>query len=132
MSKCGKSFMPECEYFTTGGCISPFNCPYKTEHESVTTATSIPLNSNVIYTEETYKDKEISRLTAESERLRAEKTCRNLSENNPVDEFICSKCGFMTEEFCRLKIDEDDGEHYHYEYEIKYCPNCGAKVEEEQ
>lgn len=31
MSKCGKGCMPECEYFTTGGCISPFNCPYKIE-----------------------------------------------------------------------------------------------------
>lgn len=71
MSKCGKSFLPECEYFTTGGCISPFNCPYKMEHESITTATSTPLNSNVIYTDETYKDKEISRLTAENAELRA-------------------------------------------------------------
>lgn len=71
MNKCGKSFLPECEYFTTGGCISPFNCPYKTEHESITTATSTPLNSNVIYTYETYKDKEIARLTAENEQLRA-------------------------------------------------------------
>lgn len=70
MSKCGKSFLPECEYFTTGGCISPFNCPYKMEHESITTATSTPLNSNVIYTDETYKDKEISRLTAENAELR--------------------------------------------------------------
>ena len=29
MSKCGKGCMPECEYFVTCGCISPFNCPYK-------------------------------------------------------------------------------------------------------
>lgn len=71
MNKCGKSFLPECKYFTTGGCISPFNCPYKIEHESITTATSTPLNSNVIYTDETYKDKEIARLTAENEKLRA-------------------------------------------------------------
>lgn len=31
MSKCGKGCMPECKYFTTGGCISPFNCMYKEE-----------------------------------------------------------------------------------------------------
>ena len=31
MSKCGKNSFPECEYFTTAGCISPFNCPYKVE-----------------------------------------------------------------------------------------------------
>lgn len=71
MNKCGKSFLPKCEYFTTGGCISPFNCPYKIEHESITTSTSTPLNSNVIYTDETYKDKELSRLTAEVAELRA-------------------------------------------------------------
>lgn len=31
MTKCGKGCMPECEYFITSGCISPFNCPYKIE-----------------------------------------------------------------------------------------------------
>lgn len=30
MAKCiGR--MPECQYFTTGGCVSPFNCLYKAE-----------------------------------------------------------------------------------------------------
>ena len=71
MSKCGKGCMPECEYFTTGGCISPFNCIYKIHHESITTATSVPLNPNVIYTNETYKDTEIARLTAENAELKA-------------------------------------------------------------
>lgn len=42
MIKCGKSFLPECEYFTTGGCISPFNCPYKIETGYINSATSIP------------------------------------------------------------------------------------------
>lgn len=41
MSKCGKGCMPECEYFTTGGCISPFNCLYKIEEISPMSATSI-------------------------------------------------------------------------------------------
>ena len=89
----------------------------------------------ILYTthnEEIDKDKEIARLTEENKRLRAEKTCRNISDKNPVDEFKCSKCGFMAEDFHRLVIDEDDGEHINYEYIIKYCPNCGAKVEDEQ
>lgn len=42
MTKCGKGCMPECEYFTTGGCISPFNCPYKIETGYINSATSIP------------------------------------------------------------------------------------------
>ena len=42
MAKCGKGCMPECEYFTTGGCISPFNCPYKIEEGYINSATSFP------------------------------------------------------------------------------------------
>ena len=42
MAKCGKGCLPECEYFTTGGCISPFNCPYKIETGYINSATSIP------------------------------------------------------------------------------------------
>ena len=72
MTICRKSFMPEreylpeCEYFTTGGCVSPFNCSYKAENEIITTATSCNL-----YPLETDKDKEISRLKAENAELRA-------------------------------------------------------------
>ena len=40
MSKCGKGCMPECEYFMTGGCISPFNCMYKEESGYSNSATS--------------------------------------------------------------------------------------------
>ena len=40
MSKCGKGCMPECEYFTTSGCISPFNCMYKEESGYINSATS--------------------------------------------------------------------------------------------
>lgn len=67
MTKCRKSFMPECEYFVAGGCVSPFNCSYKAE-ESITTATSTPCN---LYVPETDKDKEISRLQAQVAELRA-------------------------------------------------------------
>ena len=42
MSKCGKGCMPECQYFTTGGCMSPFNCPYKIETGYINSATSTP------------------------------------------------------------------------------------------
>ena len=59
-------------------------------------------------------------------------TCKNLTENNPVDEFICSNCGFMMEDFIEKWIDEDDGDVTYHEFEIQYCPNCGAKVEDEK
>lgn len=54
MAECGKGCMPECEYFTTGGCISPFNCQYKIETGYINSATSIP----------TYMEKQMS-MTAE-------------------------------------------------------------------
>lgn len=58
MSKCGKGCMPECEYFTTGGCISPFNCQYKIETGYINSATSIPTYIP------TYMEKQMS-MTAE-------------------------------------------------------------------
>ena len=57
--------------------------------------------------------------------------CKNLTENNPVDEFVCSECGFAMRGFERMRID-DDMEPTYYEFEVKYCPNCGAKVEKEE
>lgn len=40
MAKCGKGCTPECEYFVTCGCISPFNCLYKVEETYSNSATS--------------------------------------------------------------------------------------------
>ena len=53
MSKCGKGCMPECEYFTTGGCISPFNCIYKIESGYINSATS---GTVTIYTGKGYTE----------------------------------------------------------------------------
>lgn len=55
MSKCGKGCMPECEYFTTGGCISPFNCPYKIEVAYNNSATTIPYTTTEEYYRNTIK-----------------------------------------------------------------------------
>lgn len=56
------------------------------------------------------------------------KYCRNLTSINPVDEFICSRCGYMTED-CSEKIYDEDGKYYSIrEFIYSYCPNCGAKV----
>lgn len=58
-------------------------------------------------------------------------SCENITTNNPVDEFICSNCGFQMEDFCELRVDEDDGDKTYHEFEIRYFPNCGAKVKAE-
>lgn len=43
MAKCGKGCMPECEYFTTGGCVSPFDCIYKIKQTEISSNTEIAL-----------------------------------------------------------------------------------------
>lgn len=75
------------------------------------------------------KDKEIARLTEENARLKKEKICLNIAEDNGV--FVCSECKFDSLNDYRLKLNKGD-KYYHYEYNIKYCPNCGAKVENQQ
>ena len=52
----------------------------------------------------------------------------NKSRMNPVDEFICSECGAMFADVSLVKEDEENGDINYYEFEFKYCPNCGAKM----
>lgn len=53
---------------------------------------------------------------------------KNITENNPVDEFVCSKCGIILEDWSRVEIDEDDGERTNHEYVFQFCPQCGADM----
>ena len=57
---------------------------------------------------------------------------RNVTKKHPVDEFICSECGIVLVDYERLEIDEDDGDENCYEYEFRFCPNCGAKMDEKE
>lgn len=68
----------------------------------------------------------------ESGELCEQKTCKNVSKKHPVDEFICSECGFHYENVSETREDEDGEYFYKVEFETKYCPNCGAKVEDEE
>ena len=98
-----------------------------------------PLTNNyigAIYEEQKEREKEIIFRLAELEdkiecgELCEQKTCQNVSKKHPVDEFICSECGFHYEDVSETKYDEDGEYFYKVEFETKYCPNCGAKVEE--
>ena len=60
--------------------------------------------------------------------VRPLKVGENITENNPVDEFVCSKCGIILEDWSRVEIDEDDGERTNHEYAFRYCPNCGKPM----
>ena len=49
------------------------------------------------------------------------------------NEFICKKCGIYLKDYIKVVMDEDnDGyiDEQHYDYEPKYCPECGAKVKD--
>lgn len=48
----------------------------------------------------------------------------NITSMNPVDEFICSECGFTCEDLSGYDKEED----IYYEYEPKFCPECGADM----
>ena len=58
------------------------------------------------------------------------KKCHN--ENHDYaecDQFVCSNCGIELQDWHRVERDEDDGDVTYHEYEFKYCPNCGAKID---
>jgi NADH pyrophosphatase NudC (nudix superfamily) len=57
---------------------------------------------------------------------------KNLTKAHPVDEFICSECGYMTEDCTEKKYSQDGDYCYLCEYEYKFCPNCGAKMDLER
>lgn len=49
------------------------------------------------------------------------------------DEFICKKCGIYLKNYVKVVLDEDNEgyvDEQHYDYEPKFCPECGAKVKE--
>lgn len=57
---------------------------------------------------------------------------KNLTKAHHVDEFICSECGYMTEDCTEKKYSQDGDYCYLCEYEYKFCPNCGAKMDKEE
>ena len=52
----------------------------------------------------------------------------NITKMYPTEEFICSECGLIMRDFEEIRVDEENDE-CHYEFEFKYCPECGAKMD---
>lgn len=48
----------------------------------------------------------------------------NETKRNPLDEFICSECGFT----CHNLMGFDNEKNDYYEVEPNYCPNCGVII----
>lgn len=46
------------------------------------------------------------------------------------DQFVCSECGIELQDWHRVERDLDDGDISYHEYTFRFCPNCGAKIEE--
>ena len=55
---------------------------------------------------------------------------RNFTENHPVDEFVCSECEFICEDWTEVVYDEDANDRNNREFEFRYCPKCGCKLED--
>lgn len=53
---------------------------------------------------------------------------KNITKIKPVDEFECSECGFICEICENIYYDDCI---CHREYNPEFCPNCGAKMDEE-
>lgn len=57
--------------------------------------------------------------------------CLTRNTSKVSDTFICEKCGIRIEDYSRVEYDEDAEDTTHYEYEFKFCPECGRKIVEE-
>jgi hypothetical protein len=61
----------------------------------------------------------------------------NMSTIAFCDRFICKKCGIHLKDWCKVVTEEyEQGDETiydesYYEYEFKYCPECGAKIIDE-
>lgn len=55
---------------------------------------------------------------------------KNVTTMNSVDEFECSECGFVCEIWENIYDDEYTLDCQR-EYNPKFCPNCGAKMDKE-
>ena len=55
---------------------------------------------------------------------------KNITKINPVDEFECSECGFICE-MSEIYYDDENKFYTYRDYNPKFCPNCGAKMDKE-
>ena len=68
-----------------------------------------------------------------NERLYLVGITKNLSEVAFCDNFICQHCGIHLKDWCKVEEETyEDGyvDEALYEYEFKFCPECGAKIKE--
>ena len=62
---------------------------------------------------------------------RRETTHNINNEYAECGQFVCEQCGIELQDWHRYEFDEDDQEKHCFEYEFRYCPHCGRKIEGE-
>ena len=45
------------------------------------------------------------------------------------DQFVCSNCGIELQDWHRVERDIDTSDITYHQYEFKYCPNCGVRID---
>lgn len=53
------------------------------------------------------------------------------TDYDEVDQFVCSECGIELQDWHRVERDDYDGEETYHEYRLRYCPNCGCRMDKE-
>lgn len=130
MAKCGKGCMPECQYYTTGGCISPFNCMYKEESGYINSA----ISGKIFYTggmnmtnEEMIENLKcvIADISAQCEELKAENAALRERLEKSVE--LPCKVGdtiFYVQYFCDYKGCDSETQ--------QFCCGCKEMLEREK
>ena len=61
--------------------------------------------------------------------LKLVETTRNIRGRNPVDKFVCEKCGHKIDGWTAFEFEDETDDRFDYEFAFKFCPSCGRKVE---
>ena len=127
MAKCGKGCMPECEYFTTSGCISPFNCPYKIETGYINSATSIPTCMEQIVKERDSKEEAYNKCYFDY-RYWKDKAKEYKHRTEVAERALNCACYDKARTYCP----NDDWREVAKEYKCDYIQQAEREIEEEK
>ena len=62
---------------------------------------------------------------------KADLHAKNESRVSHCDELICSNCRLNLQDWVKVRYHDDEDDMAYYQYAFQYCPNCGAKIDDE-
>lgn len=95
----------------------------------------------IVSTKTGYTNPELTGINKVIDRIKAQPTAdvqEVIHGNNKVNKasemyngeyFICSECGIILDDILCVLYDEDFEELCTFDFECKYCPSCGAKMD---